>query len=381
MRSNLKVAMIADYPLDRDRIDGGVQAVVTYLVDALKDFSEIDLHIITFKRGSNRKLFQKRNGFYLHVLPKQRFGFSTFLFYDQFNLKRCLSRIKPHIVHAQGQGAPGYMALKSGYPAIVTFHGIIEEEVKYTTVFSRRIRTKLRSLLYERYCVKNASNTILISPYLEEYFGNNLQGTVHHIANPVKDAFFKLENSEEPGRILFAGRITPRKGVTDLLEALFIAKTERPVRLILAGSLSDSKYVQMVKSYVYGHGMENYVTFTDLLSESEILQEFALCSFLVLPSYQETAPMVIQQAMAAGKPVVASSICGIPHQVEDGATGLLFKPNDTATLSRHLEILLENHALRKAMGQKARQKAMLYYHANEVARETIRVYRHVLAGT
>jgi glycosyltransferase involved in cell wall biosynthesis len=285
--------------------------------------------------------------------------------------------IQPDVVHAHGAGVPGYLSLKSPYRVLVTFHGMLGEDSKYMSKLSDRIRLKFMSILCEGYCARNARHTVLISPYVEKHFNKRLRGQKHFIPNPVKDDFFNLRDSEEKNRILFAGKIIPRKGIDDLLKALVMVRDKANIKIILAGSLADKTYVNRLISHVAHLRLSGRVSFLGLLDENRLVAEFERCSLLVLPSYQETAPMVIQQAMAAGKPVVATNICGIPYQVVHGVTGFLYQPGDIEALSRHLVCLVKDEALRKRMGNKAKERALDSYRASAVATRTINVYRNI----
>jgi glycosyltransferase involved in cell wall biosynthesis len=125
--------------------------------------------------------------------------------------------------------------------------------------------------------------------------------------------------------------------------------------------------------------METAVHIRGVLSTVEVLEELSRCTCLVLPSYQETAPMVIQEAMASGVPVIASNICGIPYQVVDGQTGFLVPPGDVDTLADRLTRIMSDTAMRRNFGLMARKKARSEYRAEQVARKTLEVYRKVLS--
>ena len=88
--------------------------------------------------------------------------------------------------------------------------------------------------------------------------------------------------------------------------------------------------------------------------------------------------MVIQEAMASGVPIVASNICGIPYQVDDGKTGFLVPPGDIEALADRLSTLLSNGAMREQFGAAARLRAENEYRAATVARKTLDVYRDML---
>jgi glycosyltransferase involved in cell wall biosynthesis len=196
----------------------------------------------------------------------------------------------------------------------------------------------------------------------------------------VNGKFYDLQRSEVPGRILFAGRLIPRKGVTDLLNAFAAIRRRVDARLVLAGSLSDEAYVRRLKEQVRKLDIETDVEFLGLLRERELLDEFSRASVLVLPSYQETAPMAIQQAMAASVPVVATNICGVPYQIDHGRTGFLFAPGDVSALAEHVVQLISNGSTRTRMANEARKKAVSEYRAEQVAAQTLAVYRAVASA-
>ena len=84
-------------------------------------------------------------------------------------------------------------------------------------------------------------------------------------------------------------------------------------------------------------GIAPKVEFTGLLDEPSLIREFERAEALVLPSFQETAPMVVQQAMAAGLAVVASRVGGIPYQIRHEVSGLLFEAGNVAAASDAIE--------------------------------------------
>jgi glycosyltransferase involved in cell wall biosynthesis len=82
--------------------------------------------------------------------------------------------------------------------------------------------------------------------------------------------------------------------------------------------------------------------------------------------------------MAAGVPVIASSVCGVPYQVEEGRTGFMFETGDVERLAERLDTLLGDAGLRSRFGGAAAAKARTSYRADAVARQTIEVYRDVV---
>ena len=219
----------------------------------------------------------------------------------------------------------------------------------------------------------------MISPYVEKYFGKRLNAKTYFIPNPVKEDFFHMQNCEQANRVLFAGRIIPRKGIEDLIKALVIIKDKVNIKVVLAGSADvDGIYLNKITKYIQDNKISDKIIFLGHINERKILNEFSRCSLMVLPSYQETAPMVIQQAMAAAKPVIATRICGIPYQVDDGKTGLLYESGNVEELSKHLLTMLSDKELRKTMGEKAKVKAYSFFQASKVAESTMCVYDNII---
>lgn len=89
--------------------------------------------------------------------------------------------------------------------------------------------------------------------------------------------------------------------------------------------------------------------------------------------------MVIQQAMAAGVPVIASRICGIPFQIDDGVSGFLIEPGNVADLSDRLVKVLAEPGLAQRLGASARETARASYLASAVAQATVDTYRSTVA--
>jgi glycosyltransferase involved in cell wall biosynthesis len=260
---------------------------------------------------------------------------------------------------------------------VVTVHGILGEDAKHQTGIKTRTRAALTGRLIERDTVRRAAELISISPYVTDYYGKSISGRVHEISNAIAPDYFDLERAPERGRLLFAGRVIKRKGVVDLVRAMAL-NDGFPSTLVIAGGAPDRSYEVLVRQEVARLGLADQVQFAGLLSENALLDEFRRAEALVLPSYQETAPMVIQQAMAAGLPVLASNICGIPYQIKHGATGLLFDAGNIPQLASLIARLEAEPSLSQVLGRAAKASAVSRYHATTVARATRAAYATIL---
>ena len=99
---------------------------------------------------------------------------------------------------------------------------------------------------------------------------------------------------------------------------------------------------------------------------------------LVSPSLWEGFPNVILEAMAAGKPVVATSVGGTPELVVDGTTGILVPPSDPDALSKAIGKLLENPELRKIMGIAGKERVTENFSIQNMVNNTQQLYQELL---
>jgi glycosyltransferase involved in cell wall biosynthesis len=224
---------------------------------------------------------------------------------------------------------------------------------------------------------------IAISRYVTDYYSKLLspEAKVYYVPNAIDKGFFCLQDMSEGRIIFFAGRVIPRKRVLDLVKAFAkIIQKDPSVQLRIAGeSNSEASYVASVRRTIRNLDLEDRVYMLGQLDENAMMREFSKCSVLALPSVQETAPMVIAQAMAAAKPVVATPVGGVAEMVRDGETGILVHKYDIHSLADSLLQLLKNPLLRVRMGQRGRKIAVQNYHQDIVAQNTHDVYRKIAA--
>jgi glycosyltransferase involved in cell wall biosynthesis len=374
---SIRVLMLGPFPRSLSRIDGGVAAATTYLSQALASHPDIELIGVRLAgravmRGSASDL-----GWPVVNFDLGRFGVSTMFYAQRHRFQSLLGRYRPDLIHSQGADASGYLAVRSGYPAIVTVHGILTECANLRSSMVWRLRERAQAWITEGFVVERASNVIAISPYVSRHYQGRLRGKVFDIPNAIAPSYFRLHRCPDPGRVLFAGRITSGKGIADLVQA--IARLPATAyRVVLAGAEPDVAFASTLRALISSSGLEDRVTFRGLLGEQDMLDEFARASVLVLPSYQETAPMVIQQAMAARLPVIATRVGGSPDLIEHDVSGLLFETGNIVGLSRELLRLRHDPDLGIRLADSAHRKAVDSFGADQVGRATLAAYKEVL---
>ena len=149
--------------------------------------------------------------------------------------------------------------------------------------------------------------------------------------------------------VLFAGRLTPQKGLTCLLEAWSRLADRRGAQLLLLGDGSAAAELKAASARLGIADSVNFAGVTD-----NVRDYLQAADLFVLPSLSEGLPNALLQAMACGLPCVATNIGGARDLIHDGSDGLLVEPGDAAGLSAAIARLLADDALTAALGTRAR---------------------------
>ena len=379
----MRVALVGPYPLDRARFGGGVETSFVNLVEGLRSLEDVEPHVVTFVRGAAEAWHEEADRVSVHYLPgRARLNNLTFYRSNRRHLERLLVDLAPDIVHAQDAAGYGYVALRAarGVPVVVSIHGIVREEPRHLARRADRVRTRLARIAVETYCIRHARYLVAPTRYPADYFGSEIRGRFVELDNGVSRRFFDAVAVPEPGRVLYVGGITRGKRLLDLVEALARVRPLAPgVHLRVAGPATDREYAARVTARVRELGLGTAVELLGGLPVERLVEEYRRASLLVLPSGQETSPMVIGEAMAVGMPVVATRTGGLPNLVEDGETGWLVGVGDVAALAdRVARVLLDDQA-RSAAATAARAAAARRFDPAVVAARARAVYRSALA--
>lgn len=169
---------------------------------------------------------------------------------------------------------------------------------------------------------------------------------------------------------LFLGWVVPTKGVGELVEAW---KRLNPPgwRLDIVGPCDDSYR----DSLIAGSESANF-RFLGQLPHAEAMRLMAACDLFVLPSYTEGFPNVVVEAMALGRPIVASDVGAIPEMLGDGA-GILVKSKDVVALAEGLRSIISDDGLRIRVAGRAFERARKLYSVEVVFRAYQDVWRSV----
>ena len=177
--------------------------------------------------------------------------------------------------------------------------------------------------------------------------------------------------------VMFAGTVTPRKGVMQLIRAGEILNLDKDVLFLIVGNLDlDRKYAQKVMEYAKSKGIN--AKFTGFVPYEDLKALYSACDIFVLPSFEEGDPIALKEAMASGKPLIGSNVGGVTMQIRDGWNGFLVEPANERQLAEKIRYLVDNPEERIRMGKNSRKLAEEEFDWKKIAEKYLKVYEDVV---
>jgi glycosyltransferase involved in cell wall biosynthesis len=242
------------------------------------------------------------------------------------------------------------LGLLSGRPWVITLHGTGTAGPFHDLALLRRARWLVGPLL------RRARVVICVSSDLTEAaaaLGANAVWIPNGTSIP-----HDVAAEAQPPEILYAGRMVPEKGIREL------AAATKGLNLVVAG---DGPLKSLLPQSI------------GLVPHEELERLYERAAVVVVPSYREGFSVICMEAMAHGRPVVASDIPGPRDLVVDGETGYLVRPRDPQRLRAALLALLDDPELRRKMGLAGRERIRGMCTWDLVARKTLQAYENALA--
>ena len=162
---------------------------------------------------------------------------------------------------------------------------------------------------------------------------------------------------KQPFTVLFMGVLIKRKGVADLINAIYLLNKENKldnVRLVIAGSGAEEAELKAMCTQL---GLDNYIEFAGWTAGEKKEKLFRESQMLVLPSYNEGLPIAILEAISCGMPVVATNVGDISSAVIDGENGYLIEPGDVLAIKQAIEKIVWDPEVFNKMVTASRQLA------------------------
>jgi len=412
---------------------GGVGTYSVELIRKLCEYDDLEIHIITPKRGRNydkkavEKIFGNKVKIHNMSYAKDNF-FYNFKFQLQLLLRfRKLNKIhKFDIIHAANLvNMPDIFLkifLKQDIPSVTTIHTTLESQSKnhskenmpgiqasqmkkhdnrsrieyMTRIFSPLIgileRIYLKNTKYfiavsrwvsgfineteekETRIINNGIDTERFSPekrrhkdYADHYDNNGYDGMI--------DRFAELKNIKDKPIILYSGRLMALKGLPTLIEAAGTVLKDIDIHLVIAGTGERERWIKLMNDAKIPERSYSFLGYVPYESMHEL---YAIADIFVLPSFTESFPLTILEAMSSQKAVIASDVGGIPEIIENGKDGLLIRPGDAKELSRAIVSLIKDKKRSNKIANAARKKVMNRFSSKIMAEQTRKYYYDIL---
>jgi len=187
-----------------------------------------------------------------------------------------------------------------------------------------------------------------------------------------------LDNNKKV--ILFIGRLVEEKGIIELIEAFYKVKKQcADVKLLCVGetleSDRDKKTYVLIKSLIQKLELQKDVILTGFRDDIPVI--LSVADVFVLPSHREGMPRTIIEAMASGKPVIATDIRGCREEVIHEKSGLLVKARDLEGIADAIMRIISDEELAGRMGEEGRKRAEELFDEKQVIERQLEVYKEI----
>ena len=361
----------------------GIEVLVENLVKELRDGQGVDSAVVAPALPGQRPPDYAYQGTRVHSIPVPQAIMAVYesaaprpvpaatslgILADVYaNLRRICESTKPQLVHIHSVSmmapAAAAMATSQGIPVLFHEHGLAGvNPVNY--------RQQLRE----------AAWVCAVSQAVADSIRNECsrQTDVHVIPNGLEDPLDKISHQDEHfPSIAMVGRLAHEKGFDDGLEALAIVHRRFPnlrIRLVGDGPCAAGLYEQAGRLKLL-----DVVDYYGKLEHHQALRVIATSSAVLVPSRRtEGFSLVAAEAALLLRPVVATTVGGLPETVQHEVTGLLVPPGDVQTMAAAVEQLLASPSLRKDLAQNARERAVIDFSVQRFAADIAVLYEEIL---
>lgn len=355
---------------------GGAERVVVHLACESKRFGTETFVICLGKEGTLAAELRNRQVPVLALGSEKGYDLPAI-----WRLAALLRRCRPDVINVHDRASLPYVYLANRLsgtrPIVLSCHGLLMD-------------AGARARWIERFAMRTVTAMTAVSRETADLYAKFLdwRGSVRIIPNGVptipyaEDARRRTRGdlglAANTPMLLAVGNVKPEKGFEDLLEAAAILRDRHGLgsfTVLVAGGTADEAYRKRLAQTAHAFRLGETVRFLGYRDDTANLYQAA--DAFVLSSHTEGLPMVLLEAMAAGLPVVATSVGGVPDAVTDAQTGLLVPPANPSALADAMARILDDTALREQMGRAAQARVAEQFGIGQMAGRYAAVFREV----
>jgi glycosyltransferase involved in cell wall biosynthesis len=361
----MKLLVVAPYFFPKI---GGTENYIYNIAKGLKEKYNWEIIVITSNHEKKKYKEEKIDGMKIYLLPRW-FKISNTpinpLWY--FQIKRIIKNERPDIINAHTPVpfiSDVAARVCNNIPFILSYHNdLIKGNILlnlickfyYFAFGNKTLKISDKIIATSEYYAKN-------SPYLTRYFNKisivppGVQITKFHLG--VNKFTLQKKYGNYPF-VLFVGQLDKthiHKGIYYLIDAISLVKKKFENIVLLVVGKGDN--IDNYKNYAQKSSLEKNVIFTGFVPIDKLPEYYAGSNVTILPTLNnsEGFGMVLIEAGACGKPVIGTSVGGIPFVIDDNKTGLLVPPKDPKALAEAVTKILNNSDLAKKMGENGYKK-------------------------
>ena len=311
----------------------------------------------------------RRNKLYFLLVP-------FFVAAQFFSLLWLVFRVKPDVIHAHWLIPQGLLAVLVkkifGVPVVVTAHG--------ADVFSLRQGI---FILLKKYTVKNSDRIVTVSRSLAKVLVDDTRISIEPdvISMGVDAALFSPRNKNNAIReqydihgpfLLFVGRLTEKKGVQYLIDAMVLVQADIPdARLLIVG---HGELEQELRARVVGLGLQEVIRFTGGIANKDLPNFYADADIFIGPSIRtqdgdtEGFGLTFVEAAMCGCLLIGTKTGGIEDIIRDEQTGFLVVPEDTLAMSKAIRYVIQNLNSLDSIRKKGRDEIVKKFNWNSISK-------------
>jgi glycosyltransferase involved in cell wall biosynthesis len=249
-------------------------------------------------------------------------------------------------------------------PVIVHIHACSEE-----SLFAKTPRWAWRYMLHA------AERVIALSPMWADAIRRHAPGVeVEVVPNPVRPFAARACRHSDAPRVLYVGKLEPRKGYDTLLTAAAIVLKEFPCAEFCFAGHGE---VEKAREQAQALGIASSVRLLGWMSGTDLERVYEETDVFCLPSHNEGVPMAMLEAMSHALPVVCTAVGGVPDVIVDGSNGLFVMPGSAESVASGVLQLLRNPDAAEAMGRLGQKTVQAKCGLDAVAAQMAAIYREV----
>jgi glycosyltransferase involved in cell wall biosynthesis len=349
------------------------------LLQGFADPSAVEVHVISCLQQPVVSPEKLAENIWYHALHVPKIGWLRTGYQGCIRAVRTkLDELKVDLAHGQGTERDcAISAVLSGYPNVLTVHGNMRLIAKVNR--SRPLTYMWLAAKLERFTIPRSRGVVCITRYTKEAV-TNLARRTWIVPNAVDSSFFSLKAKPESlPLVLCVGSIVVRKNQNAFIRALDTLQQKIPFTLCFLGA-AGGKGDDYSEQFFREVQARPWCRYEGLADRVKLKSYFERASLLVLPSLEDNCPMVVLEAMAAGVPVAAAAVGGVPELITPERTGALFNPLDAESMRTAVEKILANTDFGQRVAKQASVEARQRFHPAVIAQRHIDIYREVLSS-